>query len=229
MPAKSQILDPATGLPVPSLAEQEQAALSAGARYDSPYGAQYGKGIQQALGMLQAPTLAPGQRATTGAEGQMWQGLEQQQRLAQAQASRRGFNPLAARAGQQAGAEMQSRGLGVAQQLRAQEEAARRAALLGVYQQQSQFGLREAGMASERMQQQLQQQAQDAAIQAQLDEQARQQEAAIGQGILGLLGSVGASLAPLAVASDKRMKRKVKRGGKDIDALMGALGSEYNG
>lgn len=213
MPAKSQILDPATGLP-----------MDIAGRYDSPYSAEYGKGIEQALGMLQAPTLAPGQRATTGAEGQMWQGLEQQQRLAQAQASRRGFNPLAARAGQQAGAEMQSRGLGIAQQLRAQEEAARRAALLGVYQQQSQFGLQEAGMASERMQQQLQQQAQDAAIQARLDEQARQEEAGIGQAVLGALGSIGSALF-----SDERMKRKVKRGGKDIDALMGALGSKYNG
>ena len=194
-------------------------------RYDSPYAAEYGKGLQQALGMLQAPTLAPGQRATTGAEGQMWQGLEQQQRLAQAQASRRGFNPLAARAGQQDGAEMQSRGLGMAQQLRAQEEAARRAALLGVYQQRSQFGLREAGMASERFQQQLQQQAQDAAIQAQMDEQARQQEAGIIQGILGAAQSIGTAV----VASDKRMKRNIRHGGKSIDALMGALGSKYNG
>jgi len=212
VPAKSQILDPATGLPV-----------DIAGRYDSPYAAEYGKGLQQALGMLQAPTLAPGQRATTGAEGQMWQGLEQQQRLAQAQASRRGFNPLAARAGQQAGAEMQSRGLGIAQQLRAQEEAARRAALLGVYQQRSQFGLREA--ASDRFQQQLQQQAQDAAIQAQMDEQARQQEAGIIQGILGAAQSIGTAV----VASDKRMKRNIKRGGKSIDALMGALGSKYNG
>ena len=211
MPARSQILDPATGLP-----------MDIAGRYDSPYAAEYGKGMQQALGMLQAPTLAPGQRATTGAEGQMWQGLEQQQRLAQAQASRRGYNPLAARAGQQAGAEMQSRGLGMAQQLRAQEEAARRAALLGVYQQQSQFGLREAGMASERLQQQLQQRAQDAAIQAQLDEQARQEEAGIGSAILGAIGSVGAALF-----SDERMKRNIKRGGKSIDALMGALGSKY--
>lgn len=213
MALRSKMLDPATGLPMETNVGM----------YDSPYEQQYGKSFQQALGMLQQPQLQPGQRATSGAEGQMWQGLEQQQQLAQAQASRRGFDPSAARAAGQAGGEMMSQGYGMAQQLRAQEEAARRQQMLDLYRQRSQYDVQGAGMASERLQEQLGQQAFDAAVKAQLDAAARQEEAAIGQGILKAVGDVGSAF----IGSDVRMKRNIKPAGRELDAAMGMLGDSY--
>lgn len=210
MAPRSQILDPATGMP-----------MNVAGRYDSPYAEQYGKSFQQALGMLQRPELGAQGRSMQGAEGQMWQGIEQQQQLAQAQASRRGFDPGAARAAGQAGGELVSRGYGMAEQIRAQEEAARRAAMLGIYQQRGKFDVEQAGMATAQMQEQLNQRAIDAAIQAQIDERKRQEEQAIIGGILGAAGSAA------SVLSDERMKRGIKPGGRDIDAMMGMLGDGY--
>lgn len=188
---------------------------------EGPMEKSYGQSFQSALGMLQPPEFG-GQRSMQGAEGQMWQGIEQQQQLAQAQASRRGFNPLASRAATQAGAEMESRGYGMAQQIRAQEEASRRQALLDLYRQRSQFDVQGQQLQTQQMQGQLGQLQFNQALQAQMEEQKRQQEAGIVQGVLGALGSVGGALI-----SDERMKRGIRPGGHDIDAMMGMLGSGY--
>lgn len=201
-------VDPKTGLP---RQVSEQMELQKG----------YGQSFQNALGMLQPPAYS-GARSMQGAEGQMWQGIEQQQEQAQAQASRRGFNPLAARAATQAGAEMESRGLGMAQQLRAQEEAARRAALLDLYRQRSQYDVQGMGLESERMQQALNERMAEAAMQAQMEAQQRQEEAGIIGGVLQAAGTVGQALA-----SDVRMKRNIKPAGRELDAAMGMLGDGY--
>jgi hypothetical protein len=199
-------IDPKTGLPK-ALSEQLELQKA------------YGQSFQQAIGMVQPPAYS-GARSMQGAEGQMWEGLQQQQEQAQAQASRRGFSPLAARAATQAGAEMQSAGLGMAQQLRAQEEAARRAALLDLYRQRSQFDVQGMGLQSERMQQDLNKRMAEAAMQAQMEAQQRQEEAGIIGGVLQAAGAIGQ-----AVVSDRRMKRGIRPAGRDLDAMMGTLGS----
>jgi len=211
MPPKSQILDPATGLPV-----------NVAGRYDSPYEEAYGKSFQAALGMLRRPSLEAGQRATEGAEGQMWQALGQQQQLAQAQAQRRGFDPSAARAASQASGEMMSQGYGMAQQLRAQEEAARRQQMLDLYRQRSQFDVQGQQMATQRMGQELAQQDWQRQTQQQLNDIERQNQESIFQGILG------AGTGALSLLSDERVKRGIRPVGRSLDAMMGTLGSYGN-
>ena len=124
MPLRSDIFDPSGQVdPNSELAKRSQREQA------------YGQMYEQALGTLKPPTM--GAKYMQGPEGKLWQGIEQQQQFGQAQASRRGFNPFAARGATQAGAEMESQGYGSAQGIRDQQEAFRRQAELGLLQQRT--------------------------------------------------------------------------------------------
>jgi hypothetical protein len=163
-------------------------------------------------------------QVTTGAEGQMWQGIAQAQEAGQMAAGRRGYNPLAARAAGQAGAEMQQAGYGQAAGLRAADEAARRQAELQVLQGRSQYETQMGQLGTQAMGQALQQRE----FEAQMAEQRRlaeeQQSEAIKQGFMGL-GS--AALGAVAM-SDENAKQGMRMA-NDED-IMGTLGNiAYSG
>ena len=66
-----------------------------------------------------------GQKNLKGAEGQLWSGVAQQQQRMGGLANRRGFTPGGMRAAQGAGGELESRGYGMAQHIRAMEQQSR--------------------------------------------------------------------------------------------------------
>ena len=175
-----------------------------------------------AMGTLGGPQMAAGQKSMAGPEGQLWRGVAAQQQAGQLAANRRGFSSLASRAAAQGGAELESQARGQAMALREQDEAAKRAARLGLLQQRSQFDVAQAGLESQTLQQQLQQQAFEAQMKSQEEAAARAQEGAIISGALQAAGAVGGAV----LKSDERMKRDiVAADSREVDALMAKLGS----
>ena len=207
MPLRSDIFDPSGQVdPNSELAKRTQREQA------------YGQMYEQALGTLKPPAM--GAKYMQGPEGQMWQGIQQQQQFGAAQASRRGFNPFAARGATQAGAEMESQGYGAAQGIRDQQEAFRRQAELGLLQQRTGQDFAQAGIESQQLGQRLDgmnwEAAQRAALQAEQDAQDR-------RAFEGGMGAFGSALN--LITSDERMKTNIEDGGPAADALMDSLGS----
>ena len=179
---------------------------------------------EAAMGMLRPPQLQPGQKSMAGPEGQLWRGVQAQQRAGQVAANVRGFNPLAARAAAQSGAEIESQARGAAMGIREADEAARQAAMLRLTQQRSQFEQQQTGLETQAMQQQLQAQAFQAQMEAEQRARAAEQEAAIGSGVLNTVGQVGG--AAIMALSDERLKKDIETAtGGSVDDLMAKLGS----
>lgn len=185
-------------------------------------GSEGDKLYQEAMGTLGAPTTPAGMKRQEGAEGQLWQGIQQQQQLGQAMASRRGYNPLAARAATASGAELESQGFGAAGQLRAAEEAQRLGNVMAAQQARSQYdrmmgqlgtSVMQAGM-EDRLRQESLRMAQEA------DDRARDlmKEQAILSGLQTTL------TFPMTVGSDPAMKQNMAPGGAAIENLL-RLGS----
>jgi len=207
MPLRSDIFDPSGQVdPNSELAKRTQREQA------------YGQMYEQALGTLKPPAM--GAKYMQGPEGKLWQGIEQQQQFGAAQASRRGFNPFAARGATQAGSEMESQGYGAAQGIRDQQEAFRRQAELGLLQQRTGQDFAQAGIESQQLGQRLEgmnwEAAQRAALQAEQDAQDR-------RAFEGGMGAFGSALN--LITSDERMKTSIEDGGPAADALMDSLGS----
>lgn len=207
MPLRSDIFDPSGQVdPNSELAKRTQREQA------------YGQMYEQALGTLKPPAM--GAKYMQGPEGKLWQGIEQQQQFGAAQASRRGFNPFAARGATQAGAEMESQGYSAAQGIRDQQEAFRRQAELGLLQQRTGQDFAQAGIESQQLGQRLEgmnwEAAQRAALQAEQDAQDR-------RAFEGGMGAFGSALN--LITSDERMKTNIEDGGPAADALMDSLGS----
>lgn len=207
MPLRSDIFDPSGQVdPNSELAKRTQREQA------------YGQMYEQALGTLKPPAM--GAKYMQGPEGKLWQGIEQQQQFGAAQASRRGFNPFAARGATQAGSEMESQGYGAAQGIRDQQEAFRRQAELGLLQQRTGQDFAQAGIESQQLGQRLEgmnwEAAQRAALQAEQDAQDR-------RAFEGGMGAFGSALN--LITSDERMKTNIEDGGPAADALMDSLGS----
>lgn len=205
MPLRKDIFDP-SGQVDPNSALAKQAAQ------DEAYGQYY----EKALGTIKPP--AQGAKYMQGPEGQLWQGIAQQQQFGAAQAGRRGFNPFAARGAAQSGAELESQGYGAAQDIRQQQDAFARQAALGLAQQRSEFGMQQAGLDTAQMQQQLQQKLWEQAQQNQLaqEQRARQQQAFEG-GLNAFQSTLG------MLPSDERLKTAIEPGGAVADRMMDAL------
>lgn len=185
------------------------------------YAAQRGfdKPYQQAMGMLQVPQVQPGQKVTTGPEGQMWQGVQAQQRANQMAANVRGFNPLAARAAAQSGAEVESQARGAAMGIREADLASRRQQALGLAQQRSQFDVAQMGLESQALQQKLQQQAFEDQLRAQAEAQAEAEKGNIISGLISGAAGVGA-----AFLSDERAKEGMTVADDKARMMLGRLG-----
>lgn len=178
---------------------------------------------QAAMGMLRPPQLQPGQKSMAGPEGQLWRGVQAQQRAGQVAANVRGFNPLAARAAAQSGAEIESQARGAAMGIREADEAARQAAMLQLAQQRSQFEQQQMGLETQAMQQQLQAQAFQQQMEAEERAREAEQEGQIGAGVLNVLGAVGGTL----LKSDERLKKDIREAtGGSVDDLMAQLGGK---
>lgn len=188
--------------------------------------AQYGAIGQSVLGTIgDAQKLPPGQtKYASGPEGQMWQGIEQQQQQAQALANRRGFSPLAARGAAYTGAEMESSGYGMANQLRAAMEAQRRGEMLGALGGLSKSELEGMGIDTQALQGELNRMMQEDQLKQQKALAKRGQEQAdISTGMQ--VAGVAAALLPL-VLSDINLKQNIEQpSGAKVDELMGTLGS----
>lgn len=177
----------------------------------------------QAMQTLAPPTLAPGQKAQQGAEGQMWQGIEQQQQLGQAMASRRGYNPLAARAATAAGAEMESQGFGTAAQLRAAEEAQRRADVLGAYQARSAYDQAMAQLGQEQFGSALERKLYEDAMRRGIYNQQRAKEMAEKEGYLGALSGglqIAGDVFQGLLGSDPNMKQNMAPAGNEAEKAL---------
>lgn len=176
----------------------------------------------EAFGKLAMPQLQPGEKQQQGAEGQLWQGLAQQQQLGQAQAARRGFSATGARAAAQAGAEMESAGYGQAQQIRAEEEARRRQMMAALAQQQTSALAQQDALATQRIQDRATQYGFEQQAAAQLEESGDSFEQQVATGLLNL-GGTGGGIAAGAVLSDERMKKNITDGGAEADRRLAAL------
>jgi len=196
-------------------------------QYARPEGQQrrrenYGALYDDALGTIKPPQM--GAKYMQGPEGQLWQGIEQQQAFGAAQAGRRGFNPFAARGAAQSGAELESQGYGAAAGIREQQAAYERQARLALLQQRSAQDMAQSGIEG----QQLGQSYNDYAFakQAKDYEQTKKDNAdkAFGEGALNALGTVVSTGAKM-VMSDERMKENIMPAGSRADALMELLGS----
>lgn len=207
MPLRSDIFDPSGQVdPNSELAKRTQREQA------------YGQMYEQALGTLKPPAM--GAKYMQGPEGKLWQGIEQQQQFGAAQASRRGFNPFAARGATQAGAEMESQGYGAAQGIRDQQEAFRRQAELGLLQQRTGQDFAQAGIESQQLGQRLEGMNWEAAQRAALQAEQNAQDRRAFEGGMGAFGS-----ALNLITSDERMKTNIEDGGPAADALMDSLGS----
>lgn len=188
--------------------------------------AQYGAIGQSVLGTIgDAQKLPPGQtKYATGPEGQMWQGIEQQQQQAQALANRRGFSPLAARGAAYTGAEMESSGYGMANQLRAAMEAQRRGEMLGALGGLSKAELEGMGIDTQALQGELNRMMQEDQIRQQeiLAKRAEEQgNMSTGLQVAGTVFQLGKLLL-----SDINLKQNIEKpSGEKVDELMGTLGS----
>lgn len=211
MPFRNEIFDPSGQVAPTDPFSREQEQRDA-----------YGQIYDKALGTLKPPTM--GAKYMQGPEGKLWQGIQQQQQFGAAQASRRGFNPFAARGATQAGAEMESQGYGAAQGIRDQQEAFRRQAELGLLQQRTGQDFTQQGLEGDVFGSELQKRSFEAAQKAALDAAAAQNQGALAQGALGAAGSLGAAFGPM-ILSDERMKTNIEDGGFAADALMDSLGS----
>jgi len=196
-------------------------------QYARPEGQQrrqedYGALYEDALGTIKPPQM--GAKYMQGPEGQLWQGIEQQQAFGAAQAGRRGFNPFAARGAAQSGAELESQGYGAAAGIREQQAAYARQARLALLQQRSAQDMAQSGIEG----QQLGQSYNDYAFakQAKDYEQAKKDNAdkEFTEGALNALGTVVSTGAKM-VMSDERMKENIMPAGSRADALMELLGS----
>ena len=196
-------------------------------QYARPEGQQrrrdaYGALYDDALGTIVPPVM--GANAMQGPEGQLWQGLQQQQAFAQAQAGRRGYDPSMARGASQANAELQSQGYGAAAGIREQQAAYARQARLALLQQRGAQDMAQSGIEGQQLGQSyndyaFKKQAKDY-LQAQKDEE----DKAMQEGALNALGTVVSTGAKM-VMSDERMKENIMPAGSRADALMELLGS----
>ena len=196
-------------------------------QYARPEGQQrrrdaYGALYDDALGTIVPPVM--GANAMQGPEGQLWQGLQQQQAFAQAQAGRRGYDPSMARGASQANAELESQGYGAAQGIREQQAAYARQARLALLQQRGAQDMAQSGIEGQQLGQSyndyaFKKQAKDY-LQAQKDEE----DKAMQEGALNALGTVVSTGAKM-VMSDERMKENIMPAGSRADALMELLGS----
>ena len=196
-------------------------------QYARPEGQQrrrdaYGALYDDALGTIVPPVM--GEKAMQGPEGQLWQGLQQQQAFAQAQAGRRGYDPSMARGAGQANAELQSQGYGAAAGIREQQAAYARQARLALLQQRGAQDMAQSGIEGQQLGQSyndyaFKKQAKDY-LQAQKDEE----DKALQEGALNALGTVVSTGAKM-VTSDERMKENIMPAGSRADALMELLGS----
>lgn len=177
---------------------------------------------KEAFGKLAPPQLQPGLKQQQGAEGQLWQGLAQQQQLGQAQAARRGFSATMARAAGQAGAEMESAGYGQAQQIRAEEEARRRQMMAALAQQQTGAMTQQDALATQRIQDRAAQYGFEQQVAGQLEAGDDAFLEQIGLGFLNLVGTGGGVAAGL-VASDENLKKNIADGGAEADRRLAAL------
>lgn len=163
-------------------------------------------------------------RVTTGAEGQMWQGIAQAKEAGQMAAGRRGYNPLAARAAGQAGAEMQQAGYGQAAGLRAADEAARRQAELQVLRARSQYETQMGQLGTQTLGQELQRRE----FEAQMAEQQKIADQAEEDAIIQGIGQAGSAALQAVAMSDEDAKQGIRMA-NDED-IMGTLGNiAYSG
>ena len=178
--------------------------------------------FKKAMGTLAPPQLQPGVKSQEGAEGQLWQGIGQQQQLGQSMASRRGYNPLAARAATSSGAEMESQGFGAAQGIRAGEEAQRRAQQLQAFQARSAYDQAMAQLGQQQFGSSLERQLYEDAMARGLFETQRQKDRAEQEGYMNAIsgGVQLASQAIGAIASDPSMKAGIGSGNADVDRAM---------
>ena len=199
-------------------------------KYARPEGQQrrrdaYGAIYDDALGTIMPPEM--GAQSMQGPEGQLWQGIQQQQAFTQAQAGRRGYDPSMARGAAQAGAELESQGYGAAAGIREQQAAYARKAKLGLLQQRSAQDMAQSGIEG----QQLGQSYSDAAFAAQAkdDLQAKKEanENRTQNAVLGAVSGV-AGVVGKTVMSDERQKKNMKDGGAAADKLMEALAMPEN-
>lgn len=177
--------------------------------------------FKEAFGKIAPPQLTPGVKQQTGAEGQLWQGIGQQQQLAQAQVSRRGFSATGARAAGQAGAEMESAGYGQAAQIRAAEEARRREMAMQLAQQQTGAMSQQDALATQRIQDRAAQYGFEQAAARQLEEADAGFWSNLGSGLLNLFGTAGAGAA--VALSDENLKKDITDGSAEADARLDAL------
>ena len=149
----------------------------------------------------------------------MWQGVEAQQRANQMAANVRGYNPLAARAAAQSGAEIESQARGAAMGIREADLASRRQQALGLAQQRSQFDIAQMGLESQALQQKLQQQAFEDQLRAQAEAQAEAEKGNIISGLISGAAGVGA-----AFLSDERAKEGMTVADDKARMMLGRLG-----
>ena len=179
--------------------------------------------FKEAFGKIAPPQLTPGVKQQAGAEGQLWQGIAQQQQLGQAQAARRGFSATAARAAGQAGAEMESAGYGQAAQIRAAEEARRREMAMGLAQQQTGAMAQQDALATQRIQDRAAQYAFEQAAAQQLEEGDVGILEQIGTGLLNAIPVAGTIIAQGIKSSDENLKKDIADGSAEADARLDAL------
>lgn len=179
--------------------------------------------FKEAFGKIAPPQLTPGVKQQTGAEGQLWQGIAQQQQLAQAQASRRGFSATGARAAGQAGAEMEAAGYGQAAQIRASEEARRRELAMALAQQQTGAMTQQDALATQRIQDRAAQYAFEQGAAQQLEEGDVGILEQIGTGLLNAIPVAGTIIAQGIKSSDENLKKDITDGGAEADARLDAL------
>lgn len=179
--------------------------------------------FKEAFGKIAPPQLTPGVKQQTGAEGQLWQGIAQQQQLAQAQASRRGFSATGARAAGQAGAEMEAAGYGQAAQVRAAEEARRRELAMALAQQQTGAMTQQDALATQRIQDRAAQYAFEQGAAQQLEEGDVGILEQIGTGLLNAIPVAGTIIAQGIKSSDENLKKDITDGSAEADARLDAL------
>lgn len=199
-------------------------------KYARPEGQQrrrdaYGALYDDALGTIVPPEMGP--KATQGPEGQLWQGLQQQQAFAQSQAGRRGYDPSMARGASQANAELESQGYGAAAGIREQQAAYARKARLALLQQRGAQDMAQSGIEGQQLGQSysdyaFNQQAKDDLQAKKEADETRTQNAVLGA-VTGVAGVVGKT-----VMSDERQKKNMKDGGMAADKLMEALAMPAN-
>lgn len=199
-------------------------------KYARPEGQQrrrdaYGAIYADALGTIVPPTM--GEKSMQGPEGQLWQGLQQQQAFAQSQAGRRGYDPSMARGASQANAELESQGYGAAQGIREQQAAYARQAKLGLLRQRSAQDAAQSGIEGSQLGQTYSDQAFDAQAKDDMQAQKEAAENRTQDAAFNAIGSV-AGVVGKAILSDENQKKNMKDGGMAADKLMASLAMPQN-